>query len=503
MGEALASALRAKNETWTRAVARAAANADALAALSRDDGGDGDDAAVSESFAPVAESVFPKPGESTPTKQIINRTGVPKTSPKTPKTPARRRACARYAKIRARLDALPASVSPALDSSAAAREVASIARALERVEEEEASRASKAERARDGRDDADDESRFARARAHAGALLACLTTARQAASLHAGQSRALEATREGRFRGAGTGCVDRGVLDEHVPYLRSRLAADPGRSAKKIVALVAKLARAAERRTLRPFDLLSAESRAESDLLRGVSRRRVSAYYARDVTAFAEDVLRAAPEKALDALDACLFSVSVREEEVYDANASRSARLALAAASAKAAALADSLLRVPRVRVFAAWLDPRAVLAGGLRRALRRRVASATREAARRFDVLETGVFGGASARDATPAEFTATLELCRGRVARHAAAFEMAAEYFCAGGESDARCVAAAAEEETRDAVCRRRASPHEGRRREIHSSKRGSSSFAELGVGRRRARRNARRLGRSFASS
>ena len=276
-------------------------------------------------------------------------------------------------------------------------------------------------------------------------MLACLTTARQAASLHAGQSRALEATREGRFRGAGTGCVDRGVLDEHVPYLRSRLAADPGRSAKKIVALVAKLARAAERRTLRPFDLLSAESRAESHLLRGVSRRRVSAYYARDVTAFAEDVLRAAPEKALDALDACLFSV--REEEVYDANASRSARLALAAASAKAAALADSLLRVPRVRVFAAWLDPRAVLAGGLRRALRRRVASATREAARRFDVLETGVFGGASARDATPAEFTATLELCRFRVARHAAAFEMAAEYFCAGGESDARCVAAAAD--------------------------------------------------------
>ena len=165
MGEALASALRAKNETWTRAVARAAANAEALAALSRDDGGDGDDAAVSESFAPVAEAVFPKPGESTPTKQIIDRTGVPKTSPKTPKTPARVGARARYAKIRARLDALPASVSPALDSSAAAREVASIARALERVEEEETSRASKAERARDGRDDADDESRFARARA--------------------------------------------------------------------------------------------------------------------------------------------------------------------------------------------------------------------------------------------------------------------------------------------------------------------------------------------------
>ena len=119
MGEALASALRAKNETWTRAVARAAANAEALAALSRDDGGDGDDAAVSESFAPAAESVFPTPRESTPTKQIIDRTGVPKTSPKTPKTPARVGARARYAKILARLDALPASVSPALDSSAA------------------------------------------------------------------------------------------------------------------------------------------------------------------------------------------------------------------------------------------------------------------------------------------------------------------------------------------------------------------------------------------------
>ena len=110
---------------------------------------------ISRLIAPVAESVFPKPGESTPTKQIINRTGVPKTSPKTPKTPARVGSRARYAKIRARLDALPASVSPALDSSAAAREVASIARALERVEEEETSRASKAERARDGRDDAD------------------------------------------------------------------------------------------------------------------------------------------------------------------------------------------------------------------------------------------------------------------------------------------------------------------------------------------------------------
>ena len=477
LGEALASALRAKNETWTRAVARAAANAEALAALSRDDGGDDDDAETSTTTRPA-------PGESTPTKRVINRTGVPKTSPKTPKTPARVGARARYAKIRARLDALPASVSPALDSSTVAREVASIARALERVEEEEASKAaSTVKRARDGRDDADDESRFARARAHAGALFACLATARQAASLHAGQSRALEATREGRFRGAGTGCVDRGVLDEHVPYLRSRLAADPGLSAKKIVALVAKLARAAERRTLRPFDLLlRAESerseRSESHLLRGISRRRVSAYYARDVTAFAEDVLRAAPEKALDALDACLFSFrDFEDSEVYDANAiarSRSARLALAAASAKAAALADSLLRVPRVRVFAAWLDPRAVLAGGLRRALRRRVASATREAARRFDVLETGVFGGASARDATPAEFTATLELCRGRIARHAAAFEMAAEYFCAGGtQSDARCVAAVAEEETRDAVREGRATRE--------SQEGGSSSFDE----------------------
>jgi len=213
----------------------------------------------------------------------------------------------------------------------------------------------------------------------------------------------------------------------------------------------------------------------------------VSAYYARDVTAFAEDVLRAAPEKALDALDACLFSF--REEKVYDANASRSARLALASASAKAAALADSLLRVPRVRVFSAWLDPRAVLAGGLRRALRRRVASATREAARRFDVLETGVFGGASSRDATPAEFTATLEMCRGRIARHAAAFEMAAEYFCAGGESgesDARCVAAVAEEETRDAVAR------EGRRRREKKKPRRLFVVRRAGVGRRRARRS-----------
>ena len=39
--------------------------------------------------------------------------------------------------------------------------------------------------------------------------------------------------------------------------------------------------------------------------------------------------------------------------------------------------------------------------------------------------------------RTGAPAEFTATLELCRFRVARHAAAFEMAAEYFCAGGEA------------------------------------------------------------------
>ena len=241
--------------------------------------------------------------------------------------------------------------------------MASIARALERVEEEEASRESKAERARDGRDDADDESRFARARARRVALLACLTTARQAASLHAGQRARVEATREGRFRGAGTGCVDRGVLDEHVPYLRSRLAADPGRSAKKIVALVAKLARAAERRTLRPFDLLSAESRAESDLLRGVSRRRVSAYYARDVTAFAEDVLRAAPGKALDALDACLFSV--REEEVYDANASRSARLALAAASACGGERGQPPPRPARARLRGVAGPARVLASGG------------------------------------------------------------------------------------------------------------------------------------------
>jgi hypothetical protein len=74
LGEALASALRAKNETWTRAVARAAANAEALAALSRDDGGDDDDAAVSAVVAPVEESALFAPGESTPTKHIIIRT---------------------------------------------------------------------------------------------------------------------------------------------------------------------------------------------------------------------------------------------------------------------------------------------------------------------------------------------------------------------------------------------------------------------------------------------
>ena len=66
MGEALASALRAKNETWTRAVARAAANADALAALSRDDGDGDDDAAVSESFAPVARAFSLNPGRAPP-----------------------------------------------------------------------------------------------------------------------------------------------------------------------------------------------------------------------------------------------------------------------------------------------------------------------------------------------------------------------------------------------------------------------------------------------------
>jgi hypothetical protein len=245
-------------------------------------------------------------------------------TPATPKTPARVPRRARYAKIRARLDALPESVSPSLDSSAAAREVASIARALERVEEEEASRASRERMllsrqkessvdeesaSAEGINVDDEESRWARARAHASALRASLATARQAASLHDGYARALEATRDLRFRGAGPGGIDRGVLDEHVPYLRSRLAASPASVARKVCALVAKLARATERRTLRHFHL---EDRGgdkedggdESDRGAYASARRVSDYYACDVFAFAEEVLRAAPETALDALDA-------------------------------------------------------------------------------------------------------------------------------------------------------------------------------------------------------
>jgi hypothetical protein len=161
--EALDKALRVKNETWTRAKARAAANAEALVRLSsgfvdgrdgrdgrddvvehhetkatssRDDAPQDSDAAAEESLGAVATPT------ATPTKPVPSKKKTPAT-PATPKTPARVPRRARYAKIRARLDALPESVSPSLDSSAAAREVASIARALERVEEEEASRASR------------------------------------------------------------------------------------------------------------------------------------------------------------------------------------------------------------------------------------------------------------------------------------------------------------------------------------------------------------------------
>ena len=498
--EALDKALRVKNETWTRAKARAAANAEALVRLSSGfvdgrDGRDGrddvvehhetkatsyrddaprDDAAAEEPLGAVATPT------ATPTKPVPSKKTNPAT-PATPKTPARVPRRARYAKIRARLDALPEYVSPSLDSSAAAREVASIARALERVEEEEASRASRdrmllsrqkessvdeESASAEGINVDDEESRWARARAHASALRASLATARQAASLHDGYARALEATRDLRFRGAGPGGIDRGVLDEHVPYLRSRLAASPASVARKVCALVAKLARATERRTLRHFHL---EDRGgdeddggdESDRGAYASARRVSDYYARDVLAFAEEVLRAAPETALDALDAVSSSDSLDRETGDRAShpdaagsvpSSRAARLALAAASAKAAALADGLLRVPRVCVFSAWLDPRDVLARGLRDALRRRITATFRETLTFDPAPEPGLFGGASRRDATPAEFLAKLRLCQRRVARHKASFVLAAS-FCAGGDAHA-LLSVAADEEFRNAV-------------------------------------------------
>ena len=348
--------------------------------------------------------------------------------------------------------------------------MASIARALERVEEEEASRASRERMllSRQKETSVDEESRSARARAHASALRASLVTARQAASLHDGYARALEATRDLRFRGAGPGGIDRGVLDEHVPYLRSRLAASPASVSKKVCALVAKLARATERRTLRPFHLETrggdeedgGDDRIDREALY-VSARRVSDYYARDVFAFAEEVLRAAPETALDALDAVSSSDSLDREtgdrtSHPDASgsvpSSRAARLALAAASAKAAALADGLLRVPRVCVFSAWLDPRDVLARGLRDALRRRITATFHETLTFDPAPEPGLFGGASRRDATPAEFLAKLRLCRSRVARHKASFALAAS-FCAGGDAHA-LLSVAADEEFRNAV-------------------------------------------------
>ena len=501
--EALDKALRVKNETWTRAKARAAANAEALVRLSSGfvdgrDGRDGRDDVVEHHETKATSSRDDAPRDAaaaeeslgavatptaTPTKPVPSKKKTPAT-PATPKTPARVPRRARYAKIRARLDALPESVSPSLDSSAAAREVASIARALERVEEEEASRASR-ERvllsrqketsvdeesaSAEGIHVDDEESRWARARAHASALRASLATARRAASLHDGYARALEATRDLRFRGAGPGGIDRGVLDEHVPYLRSRLAASPASVSKKVCALVAKLARATERRTLRHFHL---ETRGGDEEDGGddridreasyASARRVSDYYARDVLAFAEEVLRAAPETALDALDA-VSSSDPFDEETDDCTShpafagsvpsSRAARLARAAASAKAAALADGLLRVPRVCVFSKWLDPRDVLARGLRDALRRRLTATFRETLTFDPAPEPGLFGGASRRtSSTPAEFLARLRLCRRRVTKHKASFALAAS-FCAGGDAHA-LLSVAADEEFRNAV-------------------------------------------------
>ena len=429
---------RTKQGRWSRAIRNAVFSVKALSGCIEDEEETyGVDEVNKQSSKDTHDAATPS---ATPiTTPVATPTKLNLSTPKTPKHTTQR---ARYDRIKGRMEALSDTVE-LKNATHQAREVLSIARSLERAEESEADKMRRGETA----DDAAVASTRRNARAHATSLFECLQTMHHCVSLDSKSVTRLTRVTDMSYAS--------GLLQEHVPTLKSKLITDPGRFTDLFAAFLEKCNSAVETKLVR-FDGIGVDCDEDDDFrdvdcmhdtrMRKQSNckqskqslsnwRAVSAYYSDEVISFAASVFDACAERTFAILDEIVKDdepeYSYDDEYVFDENLeSENDRLQLVEALHEVSTLVEGVLSLPPVRIGVQILNSVDVLKTGLRKQLRHKIAGCFDETLR-FTVLETSVFGGVTERPCTSTEFYEQLVKLQQKTKKLDSVFRRAVRYF------------------------------------------------------------------------